>query len=100
MQYISRHSSNARRTGGQPLLQPLPTFGGQRAAFAAAGLPSLSSEVFAMPQLPRLPRTAATHRPTRRVVSQPISSTRVALSLGAGSTFGLLLGGLLCSLFS
>jgi hypothetical protein len=102
MQYVSRHSSSARRTGSQPLLQPLATLGGPRAAFAAAGLPSLTSETFAMPSLPRAPRASAVAvaSPTRRTVSRPTSPTRVALSLGVGSTFGMLLGALLCSVFA
>jgi hypothetical protein len=107
MQYVSRHSSSARRAGSQPLLQPIATLGGQHAAFAAAGLPSLSADTFAMPALPRLPRAeavdvpgAAAVRPTRRAVSRPTNPTRFALSLGVGSTMGMLLGALLCSLFA
>ena len=100
MQYVSRHSSSARRAGAQPLLQPLATLGGPRAAFAAAGLPSLASDTFVMPAPPRAPRAAAALTPTRRTVYRPTSPTGVALSLGFGSTFGMLLGALLCSVFA
>ena len=103
MQYVSRHSSAARRNSQtRMLLQPLPSDTRARYASVVAGLPSLGGGDFVLPAPYRLgspaaPKAAAA-RPARPTADKPQDAARALFGLGIGSTIGLCIGALLCSL--
>lgn len=101
MQYVSRHSSAARRSQARPLLQPPVDSFSPRYASAVAGLPSLGGGDFALPATYRLTRPVATvptmAAPAPRRAAESSGMERVLLGLGMGSTAGLTLGAWLCS---
>ena len=99
-QYISRHSSNARRSQPFMLVQPVPGYLGPAHAAAAATLPALGGDDFVLPGTfrPSAPKAAPVRRSAvRRAAARPVEIVRTALGVGLGSTLGLSLGVLLCS---
>jgi hypothetical protein len=103
VQYVSRHSSAARRNSQtRMLLQPLPSDTRARYASVVAGLPSLGGGDFVLPApyrlgTPTTPKAAAA--PTiRPLADKPMDTARALFGLGIGSTVGLCVGALLCSL--
>ena len=99
MQYVSRHSTAARR--GQPsrLLPQTTSEYAPRYTSAIAGLPSLGGGDLALPATYRvtLPTSAAPvpARPARRDVASGLG--RALVGLGMGSMAGLSLGALICA---
>jgi hypothetical protein len=101
MQYISKHSSAARRSlQPRTLLQPVAEYSAPRYASAVAGLPSLGGGDFELPVTYRISRPVAaapanTVAPRRPAETSSTGGTLLGLSLGW--TAGLTLGAMICS---